>query len=93
MEESLFNDCFDRAVLGAGAAVDTQISVDDVLAVALSDSLYGAVVNAGAAVDASIGNSISHDFPSNCNVNFHLNDVIHILTWIFQNATAFLKKV
>ena len=64
MEESLFNDCFDRAVLGAGAAVD-----------------------------ASIGNSISHDFPSNCNVNFHLNDVIHILTWIFQNATAFLKKV
>ena len=65
MEELLFNDCFNGAVLGAGAAVDTQISVDDVLAVTLGDSLNGAVVNTGAAADASIGNSISHDFPSN----------------------------
>ena len=64
MEESLFNDCFDRAVLGAGAAVDTQVSVDDVLAVALSDSLNGAVVNASAAVNASISDIVSHDFPS-----------------------------
>ena len=47
--ESAFLDCF---------------SVDNVLAVALCDSLNGAVVDTSAAADASISNNVSHDFPS-----------------------------
>ena len=62
--ESVFHNSFDGAVLSAGAAVDTDVSVDLVLAVALSDSFNGAVVNASAAVDASVSDLISHDFPS-----------------------------
>ena len=69
--ELLFYDCFNRAVLSAGAAVDTDISVDYVLVVALSDSLNGAVVNTGAAVDTSVGNSESHGFPSSVYMMVH----------------------
>ena len=64
MEELLFNDCFNGAVLGAGAAVDTQISVDDVLAVTLGDSLDGALIGTGAASDTSVSNSVSHGVTS-----------------------------
>ena len=62
--ESAFLDCFNGAVVNAGAAVNAQISVDDVLAVALCDSLNGAVVNTSAAANASVSNNVSHDFPS-----------------------------
>ena len=63
--ESAFLDCFNRAVIDTGAAVDTDVSVDDVLLVALSDSLYGAVISAAAALNASVSNVVSHGFPSN----------------------------
>ena len=63
--ESLFHDCFNGAVVNTGAAVNADISVDDVGLVALSDSFDGAVISAAAALDASIGNLVSHDFPSN----------------------------
>ena len=64
-EESAFLDSFSGAVVGTSAAADTNISVDDVLVFALGDSLNGAVVSAGTALDASIGDIVSHDFPSN----------------------------
>jgi hypothetical protein len=63
-EESAFLDCFDGAVVGAGAAADANISIDDVLVFTLGDCLNGAVVSASAALDASVGNIVSHDFPS-----------------------------
>ena len=62
--ESAFLDCFNGAVVNAGAAVNAQISIDNVLAFALSDSLNGAVVNTSAAANASVSNNVSHDFPS-----------------------------
>ena len=64
--ELTFLDCFHGAVLGAGAAVDAQIGIDDVLIFALGDSLNGAVVNTGAALYASVIDDISHVIPSNC---------------------------
>ena len=63
--QSAFLDCFNRAVVGTSAAADTDISIDDVLLVAFGNSLNGAVVGAGAALHASIGDFVSHDFPSN----------------------------
>ena len=63
--ESAFLDCFDGAVVSASAAADTNISVDDELVFALRDSLNGAVIGAAAALDASVGDIVSHDFPSN----------------------------
>ena len=61
--ESLFHDCFNGAIVNAGAAVYADIGIDDILAVALSDGLNGAVLNAGAAADACISNFVSHDLP------------------------------
>ena len=61
-EESAFLDCFSGAVVGAGAAADTNISIDDELVLTLGDSLDRAVVGASTALDASIGNIVSHDF-------------------------------
>ena len=49
-----------RASVCAGAAVDALVSVDYVLAVALSDSLSGAVLSASAARDAIVGNLVCH---------------------------------
>ena len=62
--ESAFLDSFGGALIGAGAAGNADISVDDVLVFALGDSLNGAVVSAGAALDTSISDIVSHDFPS-----------------------------
>ena len=62
--ESAFYDCFGGAVVSAGAAVDANVSIDNVHLVTLGDSLYGAVVSACTALDASISDLVSHDFPS-----------------------------
>ena len=63
--ESAFLDCFNRAVINAGSAVYADISVDDILLVAFSNSLNGAVICTATALNASISNNVSHDFPSN----------------------------
>ena len=52
--------CSDRAGLGAGAAGDALIGIDDELAVAFGNSLNGAAGRASAAGKACIGNLISH---------------------------------
>jgi hypothetical protein len=62
--ESAFYDCFYGAVVSARAAVNANISVDNIHLVALRDSLYGAVVSASTALNASISDFVSHDFPS-----------------------------
>ena len=64
--ELLFHDCLSGAVISAGAAADADIGVDDVLLVALRDSLDGAVVGTLAALNASISNLVSHDSSSIC---------------------------
>ena len=69
--ELLFHDCFNRAIVNAGAAVHANIGIDDVLAFALSDGLNGAVINAGAAADACVGNFVSHDIPSSICIVAH----------------------
>ena len=61
----LFLDGADRALIGAGAAANADISVDDVLLVTLGNSLNRALIGAGAALDTSISNFESHDFTSN----------------------------
>ena len=61
-----FLDSFDGAVVGTGTAADADISIDDILLVALRDSFNGAVVGTGAALDASISDLESHDFSSIC---------------------------
>ena len=62
--ELLFNDSFYGALIGTAAAVDADISVDDVHLVTLGDCLNGALVSASAALDTSISNLVSHDIPS-----------------------------
>ena len=61
--ESLFHDCFNGAVVNTGAAVNADISVDDIGLVALRNSLNRAVISAAAALDACISDLV-HDFPS-----------------------------
>jgi hypothetical protein len=63
--QSAFFDCFNGAVVGASTAADANVGIDDELVFTLGNSLYGAVVGARATLDASIGNFVSHDFPSN----------------------------
>ena len=63
--ESAFLDCFGGAVVSTGAAINTDVSVDDVDAVAFGNSLNGAVVYTGAAANASVSDFVSHDFTSN----------------------------
>ena len=58
--ESAFLDSFGGALIGAGAAGNADISVDDELALALRDSLNGALVSAGTASDTSVSDGISH---------------------------------
>jgi hypothetical protein len=62
--ESLFYDRFNRAIVDAGAAIYADISIDDVLFVALGDCLNGALISASAALNTSISNLVSHDFSS-----------------------------
>ena len=57
----LSNDSVHGAVGGAGAAINTNISVDLVLGIALSDSINGAVLSASAAANASVSNLVSHN--------------------------------
>ena len=62
--ELLFDDCFNRALVSASAAGNADVSVDNVLAFALRNSLNGALVSTSAALDASIGDDVSHDITS-----------------------------
>ena len=64
MEESAFLNGLSGAVVGAGAAADTDIGIDDELVFALGDCFDGAVVGAGAALDTSVSDIVSHDIPS-----------------------------
>jgi hypothetical protein len=64
LEELAFLDSFSGAVFSTSTAADADISVDNVLVFAFGDSLNGAVLGASTALDASIGNIVSHDFPS-----------------------------
>ena len=59
-----FLNRFSGALLGAGAAADADIRIDDVGLVALRNCLDGALLGAGAALYASIGNLVSHGFTS-----------------------------
>lgn len=55
-----------RAGAFARAAVNTSVCVDNILAVALGNSVYGAAVCASATSDALIGNLICHsELPPN----------------------------
>ena len=64
-ESSLF-DSFDGALVGAGAAADADIGIDDVEIITLGNSLDGALVGAGAALHASISDFESHGITSIC---------------------------
>ena len=68
-EKLLLNDSFGGALLSAGAAADTDISVNDKLAVALGNSLDGALLSAGTTNHSSIGNLVSHDNTSIFNIS------------------------
>jgi hypothetical protein len=61
LEESAFLDGLDGALIGTGAAADTNVGIDYVLLVAFGDSFHGALVGARAALDASTGDFVSHD--------------------------------
>jgi hypothetical protein len=65
VEESAFLDSLSGALIGAGAAADTDVGIDDVLVFALGDSFDGALVGTSAALDTSVSNVVSHDIPSN----------------------------
>ena len=78
--ESAFYDCFSGAVVGAGAAINANISVNDEGIVALRNSLYRTVVCAGTALDTSISDFVSHDFPSICFVMSIVMERTYILT-------------
>ena len=54
------------ACVSCGSCAD--VSVDDVLAVALGDSLNGALICAGTASNTSVGDDISHDKSSQSKV-------------------------
>ena len=49
-----------RAGIGAAPAVNADVGIDDVLAVAVRDGGHGASGSAGAAADASVANHIGH---------------------------------
>jgi hypothetical protein len=64
-EKSALGGRANRAHTRASAAGQAGIGVDDVLAVALSDGIHGAVSLASAAADAFISDDVSHDCTSN----------------------------
>ena len=90
--ESTFLDSFAGALVGAGAAADTDIGIDDILVLTLGNRLNGALVGTGAALHASVSDSESHGIPSYV-VNIRVMDNgKSILAWIRENAIPFLKK-
>ena len=91
LEVLAFLDGLDGAVVSASAAADTDISVDDVLVIALRDSLNGALVGTGATLDTSIGDIVSHDYPSNMCFGAYML-CTSILAWIFKNAIPFFER-
>ena len=89
-----FLDSFGGALIGAGAAADADIGIDDVLVFALGNSLDGALLSAGTALDTCIGNVESHGVTSLWKkVSVVLYKHTCILTWIWKNAIPFLKKI
>ena len=73
----LFLDGADGALVGAGAAADADISIDDVLVFAFGNSLDGALIGASAALDTSVSDIKSHDVTS---INMLLVITLSILT-------------
>ena len=61
-----FLDSFGGALIGAGAAGNADISVDDVLVFALGNSLDRALIGTSAALDTSVSDIVSHDITSIC---------------------------
>ena len=57
-EKLALRDSAYRASTSASAAINTSVSVDDVLTVALRDSAYRALTCAGTAADATASNYI-----------------------------------
>ena len=91
-EELAFLDGFSGALISAGTAADADIGIDDVLVLALGNSLNGALIGAGAALHAGIGNVKSHDVTSLW-LYFLApkGGRTFILTWIYKKAIPFLK--
>ena len=88
--ELLFYDCFNGAIVNAGAAVYAGISIDDISLVALRDCFNGAVISAAAALDASISNFVSHDLSSKYMFyNASPTGCTSILACILENAIPF----
>ena len=73
-----------RALAFAGAAIDTRIGTDDIFAVALADSVYGAYARARAARNAFIGNLVCHDIY----LRQFIGRLYHISAQIVNTATA-----
>ena len=53
-------DGLGRALSSAGAALNTDVRVDHILAVALGDGFNGALSSAATAHDAIVGNHVCH---------------------------------
>lgn len=53
-------DSLRRASIGASAAIDTSIGIDDILGVAFGDSLIGAFVDTGSTLDTIVADYVSH---------------------------------
>ena len=66
-----FADSICRTRTCACTTVDTLICVDDMLAIAFADCLYGALVDTGTTVDAFIADNISHSNTSFVGSSFH----------------------
>ena len=58
---SAFSGSAYGANVGTGAAVYTSVSVDNILTVALGNSIYGALISTSTARDAIVRNLISHE--------------------------------
>jgi hypothetical protein len=84
--ELAFLDSGNGALVSASAAGNADVSVDLVLAVALSDSGNGALISTSAAGDASISNLVSHDISSHKYCSQPRIDV----AW-FYSSTVFIK--
>jgi hypothetical protein len=84
IEELLFYDSLNGALVSAAAAANANISVDDVGLVALGNSLNGALIGAGAALDTSVSNLVSHDITS-------MFDVCTLLLTYLYSSTHFGK--
>ena len=74
--ELLFLDSFGGALISASAAGNADISVDNVLAFALGNSLNGALVGAGAASNTSVSNNECHDI--------YLHKILFVSRYVFN---------